>query len=41
VDGVTAPYRHFRVHQHGRNGDGDDTLFSSGIELYGRLLTAV
>jgi hypothetical protein len=37
VEGVTAPYRHFRVHQHGPNSAGDDFLACNGIELYGRL----
>jgi hypothetical protein len=37
VDGVTAPYRHFRVRQHGLNGDGVNILYCGGIELYGLL----
>eukprot|EP01047_Picozoa_sp_COSAG01_P002570 COSAG01_NODE_68_length_28978_cov_182.027777_31_plen_523_part_00 len=37
VEGVTTPYRHFRVHQHGRDSSGDEFLVCSGIELYGTL----
>jgi hypothetical protein len=42
VEGVTTPYRHFRILQHGLNSGapgtaGDNELWCSGIELYGTL----
>jgi hypothetical protein len=45
VEGVSTPYRHFRVHQHGPNSyerhipgsTPTRQLFCSGIELYGTL----
>jgi hypothetical protein len=40
VEGVTTPYRHFRVHQHDQNSFLDDHLLCSGIELHGTLTKA-
>jgi hypothetical protein len=40
VEGVTTPYRHFRVHQHGLNYSGSFFLSCNGIELYGALSEA-
>jgi hypothetical protein len=48
VEGVTTPYRHFRVHQHGPNalicgparGAKQHCLSCNGIELYGALTEA-
>jgi hypothetical protein len=40
VEGVTKPYRHFRVHQHGLNACGGHYLMCNGIELYGWLIEA-
>eukprot|EP01047_Picozoa_sp_COSAG01_P032685 COSAG01_NODE_2374_length_7803_cov_5.861241_9_plen_506_part_00 len=39
VEGVTTPYRRFRVHQHGVNScrASHNNLICNGIELYGRL----
>jgi hypothetical protein len=41
VEGVTIAYRHFRVHQHGKNSQNglvQHELNCSGIELYGTLV---
>eukprot|EP01047_Picozoa_sp_COSAG01_P029033 COSAG01_NODE_1976_length_8750_cov_16.090625_10_plen_479_part_00 len=45
VEGVTASFRHFRVHQHGPNAKGlraykGHALYCNGIELYGTLTEA-
>ena len=36
VEGA-APFRFFRIHQHGPNSYGDQYLLCAGIELYGLL----
>ena len=36
VDGA-APFRAFRIHQHGNNKSGNHWLYLGGIELYGEL----
>eukprot|EP01047_Picozoa_sp_COSAG01_P011117 COSAG01_NODE_485_length_16397_cov_48.193827_10_plen_594_part_00 len=40
IEGLTTAYRHFRVHQHGRNWPGSEELLCNGIELYGALTAA-
>jgi hypothetical protein len=40
IEGATTAYRHFRVHQHGRNLHGTEELLCNGIELYGALTAA-
>ena len=40
VEGVTASFRHFRVHQHGPTADGTNIMYCNGIELYGTLTEA-
>ena len=37
IEGEARAFRHFRIHQHGKNGHGDNNLMCCGFEVYGTL----
>eukprot|EP01045_Picozoa_sp_COSAG04_P004561 COSAG04_NODE_200_length_20490_cov_33.582021_2_plen_3075_part_00 len=37
IEGEARAFRHFRIHQHGDNGNGSGHLMCCGFELYGQL----
>ena len=37
IEGEARAFRHFRVHQHGKNAVGNDYLMCCGFEVYGTL----
>ena len=37
IEGEARAFRHFRIHQHGKNAEGTDYLMCCGFEVYGTL----
>ena len=37
IEGEARAFRHFRIHQHGKNAYGNDQLMCCGFEVYGTL----